>query len=82
MGLLSTVVRGVRCQALSLPRPPVPWGGQPGFRGPWLPGAVGVGVGTQHQFHSVRTCKRSLRAVGVAAGRPWGGVPCAVMGGV
>ena len=30
----STVARGVWCQALSLPRPPVIWGGQPGFRDP------------------------------------------------
>ena len=28
----STVVRGAWCQALSLPRPPVLWSGQPGFR--------------------------------------------------
>ena len=27
-------MRGVWCQALSLPRPPVLWGGRPGFRGP------------------------------------------------
>ena len=51
-------MRGVWCQALSLPRPPVPWGGQPGFRfrDPCFPVAVGVGVGTQHQPHSVRSC--------------------------
>ena len=30
----ATVVRGVWCQALSLPRPPVLWTGQPGFRDP------------------------------------------------
>ena len=33
-GRPSTVVRGVWCQALSLPRPPVLWAGQPGFRDP------------------------------------------------
>ena len=45
-GWPSTVLRGICCQALSLPRLPVPWGGQPGFRDPCFPGAVGVGVGT------------------------------------
>ena len=44
-GWPATVVRGVWCQALSLPRPPVLWGRQPGFRDPCVPGAVGVGVG-------------------------------------
>ena len=67
------VVRGVWCQALSLPRPPVLWGGWPGFRNPYVPGAVGAGVGTQHQPHSVCPCGPALRAVGVAEGRPRGG---------
>ena len=71
-GWPSTVVRGVWCQALSLPQLPVPWGGQPGFRDPCFPGAVGVGVRTQHRPHSVRSCEPSLRAVGVARGRPRG----------
>ena len=31
-GVPSAVVRGASCQALSLPRPPVLWSGQPGFR--------------------------------------------------
>ena len=48
----STVVRGVWCQALSLPWPSVLWSGQPGFRVPGVPGAVGAGVGTQHRSHS------------------------------
>ena len=68
-----TVVRGVWCQALSLPRLPVLWGGQPGFRDPCVPDAVGAGVGTQHPPHSVRPCKPALRAVGVAEVRPRGG---------
>ena len=72
-GLLSTVVRGAWCQALPLPRPPVPWSGQPGFRVPCVPGAVGAGVGTQHRPHSVRPCGPALLAVGVAEGRPRGG---------
>ena len=33
-GRPATVVRGAWCQALSLPRPPVLWSGQPEFRGP------------------------------------------------
>ena len=72
-GVLSTVVRGAWCQALSLPRPPVLWSGQPGFRVPCVPGAVGAGVGTQHWPHSVRPCGPALLAVGVAEGRPRGG---------
>ena len=66
-------VRGVWCQALSLPRPLVLSGGQPGFRDPCVAGAAGAGVGTQHRPHSVRPCGPALRAVGVAEGRPRGG---------
>ena len=69
----STIVRGVRCQVLSLPRPPVLWSGQPGYRDPWVPGAVGAGVGAQHRFHSLHPCGPALLAVGVAEGRPRGG---------
>ena len=72
-GWPATVVRGAWCQALSLPRPPVLWSGQLGFRGPCVPGAVGAGVGTQHQPHSVRPCGPALLAVGVGEGRPRGG---------
>ena len=72
-GWPATVVRGVWCQALSLPRPPIVWGGQPGYRDPCFPGAVGAGVGTQHRFRSVRRCRPALLAVGVAERRPWGG---------
>ena len=72
-GVLSTVVRGARCQALSLPWPPVLWSGQPGFRVPRVPGAVGAGVGTQHRPHNVRPCVLALLVVGVAEGRPRGG---------
>ena len=72
-GVPSTVVRGAWCQALSLPRPPVLWSGQPGFRDPRVPGAVGAGVGTQHRPHSVRPCGPALLAVAVAEGRPRGG---------
>ena len=72
-GVPSTIVRGAWCQALSLPRPPVLWSGQPGSDVPCVPGAVGAGVGTQHQPHSVRPCGPALLAVGVAEGRPGGG---------
>ena len=72
-GVLSTVVRGAWCQALSLSWSPVLWSGQPGFRVPRVPGAVGAGVGTQHRPHSVRPCGPALLAVGVAEGRPRGG---------
>ena len=60
-------------QALSLPRPPILWSGQPGFRDPCVPGAVGAGVGTQHRPHSVRPCWPALLAEEVAEGRPQGG---------
>ena len=33
-GVPATVVRGAWCQELCLPRPPVLWSGQPGFRDP------------------------------------------------
>ena len=71
-GWPATLVRGVWCQALSLPWPPVLWGGQPGFRDPCVPGAVGVVVGTHHRPHGARTCGPALSAVGVAEGRFWG----------
>ena len=72
-GWPATVVRGVWCQALSLPRPPVLWSGQPGFRDPCVRDAFGAGVGAQHRPHSVRPCGPALLAVGVAEGRPRGG---------
>ena len=80
-GVPSTVVRGAWCQALSLPRPPVLWSGQPGFRNPCVLGAVDAGVCTQHRPHSVRPCGPALLAVGVAEGRPRGGVPSTVVRG-
>ena len=72
-GWPATVARGAWCQALSLPRPPVLWSGQPGFRDPCVPGAVDAVLGTQHRPHSVRPCGPALLAVGVAEGRPPGG---------
>ena len=72
-GWSATIVRGVWCQALSLPRPPVLWSGQPGFRDPCVPAAVGAGVGTQQRPHSMRPCGPALLAVGAAERRPRGG---------
>ena len=60
-GWPATVVRGAWCQALSLPRLPVLWSGQPGFHVPCVPGAVGAGVGTQHRPHRVRPCGLALQ---------------------
>ena len=72
-GWPASFVRGVWCQALFLPRPPVLWGGYPGFRDPCVLGAVHAGVGTLHRPHSVRPCGPALLAVRVAEGRPRGG---------
>ena len=72
-GILSTVVRGAQCQALSLLWPSVLRSGQLGFRVPCVPGAVGAGVGTRHRPPSVRPCGPALPAVGVAEERPRGG---------
>ena len=68
----ATVVGGVWCQVLSLPRSPSPWSGQPGFRDPCVPGAVGAGVGTQQRPQSVRPCGPALLAVGMAEASPGG----------
>ena len=78
----ATVVRNVWCRALSLPLPPSLWGGQPGFRDPCVPGAVGAGVGIQHRLHCVRPRGSALHAVGVAEGRNLGRAPFAVVRGV
>ena len=74
-------MRGAWRQALSLPRPPVLWSVQPGFCDPCVPGAVDAGVWTQHRPRSVRPCGPALLAVGVAEGRPRGGVPSTVVRG-
>ena len=75
-GWPATVVRGAWCQSLSLPRPPVLWSGQPGFRVPCVPGAVSAGVGTQHRPHSVHPCGPALLALGLAVCLPCP-LPCA-----
>ena len=72
-GWPAIVEGGVWCQALSLPQLPVLGSGQPRFRNPCVPGAVGAGLGTQHQPHSVRPCGPALLSVGAAEGHPRGG---------
>ena len=72
-GGAATVVSSAWCQALSLPRPPVLPSGQPGFRDPCVPRAVGASVGTLHRPHGARPCGPALRTVGLAVGRAQGG---------
>ena len=45
-------------------------GGAAGAHFPLAMGAGGAGVGTRHRPHSARCCKRTLRAVEAARGRP------------
>ena len=63
-------VRGVWCQVPSVLRLPVLWGGQPRFRNPYAPGAVGAGVRTRHRPHSSRPCELGWCTVGLAERRP------------
>ena len=65
----------VWCQELSLSRPSVPWGGRQGPVARVSGARVVWAWGTQHRPHSVHSCEPALRAVGVAGGRPRGGVP-------
>ena len=81
-GWPATVVRGLWCQALSLPRPPVLWGGQPGFRDPCVPGAVGAGVGTQHRPHQHAPLRAGVARRGGGGRASSGRVPSAVVRGV
>ena len=80
-GWPATVVRGVWCQVLSVPRPPILWSGQPGFHDPCVPGAVGAGVGTQHRPHGARPCEQVARRGGGGRASP-GGLLSAVVRGV
>ena len=81
-GRPATVVRGVWCQALFLPRPPVLWSGQPGLRDPCVSGAFSEGAGTQHWPHSVRPCGPALLALGLAEEYLPGGLPSTSVRGV
>ena len=58
-----------------------PFGRAAGAHYPLAVGAGGVGVGTRHQGHSVRSGMLAWRAVGAARGRP-GGAPLAWAWGV
>ena len=60
---LATALRSVWYQAPSLFWAPISGGGQPGP----------VARVSQHQPHSVRSCKPALRAMDMAGGLPWGG---------
>ena len=72
-GWPSFVVRGVCRQALSLSRPPVLGGGQPGpVAGVSRARVVWVWQ-SQHRLHSARPCEPALRTVGVGEGRRRGG---------
>ena len=81
-GWPATVVRGVWCQELSLPRPSVLSGGQPGFRDPCVPGAVKAGVGTQHRPRSVRPLRAGVARCWSCGRASPGGVPSDVVRGV
>ena len=72
-GWPATVVRGVWCQALSLPRPPVLWGGQPGFCNPCVPGAVYAGVGPSTGRTACALAGRRCSLWGWRKGVPGGG---------
>ena len=79
-GMPSTVVRGVRGQALPLPRLPAHWAGCWGPP-PTCCGRGCVGMGAQHcplGLHALW----ALRAVGVMWGLPRGGWPATVVRGV
>ena len=72
-GVPSRILRGVRCQALSLPQQPVLWSGQPGFRDPCVTGAVGAGVGTQTGPTACALARRHCSLWGWRKGVPGGG---------
>ena len=69
----ATVARGVWCQALSLPLPPVLWGGRPGSRDPCVPGAVGAGVGPSTGPTACALAGRRCSLWGWRKGVPGGG---------
>ena len=72
-GWPATVVRDVWCQALSLPWPPALWGGQPEFRDPCVPGAVGAGVGPSTGPIACALAGRRCSLWGRQKGIPGGG---------
>ena len=80
-GVPATVGGGVWCQGLSLPRPPVLWAGQPGFRDPcaWVGLVWAWGPSTGPTACALAGQRCALR--GWRKGVP-GGVPFAVVRGV
>ena len=72
-GWPATVVRGVWCQALSLPRPPLLWGGQPGYRDPCVPGAVVRAWGSSTGSTACALAGRRCSLWGWRKGVPGGG---------
>ena len=72
-GWPATVVRGVWCQALSLPQPSVLWGGQLLFCDPCVPGAVGAGVGPNTHPTACALAGRRCSQWGWRKGVPGGG---------
>ena len=80
-GCPATVVRGAWCQALSLPRPPVLWSRQSGFRDPCVPGAVGAGWGPSNGPTACALAGRRCSLWGRQKGVP-GGLPSTIVRGV
>ena len=73
-------MRGVRGQALPLPKLPAHWAGHRGLT-PTCCGRGRVGVGAQNCPLGLRALW-GLRAVGLVGGRPWIGWPATVVRGV
>ena len=69
----STVVWGVWCQALSLPWPPIPWGGQQFFRDPCFPGTIGWALGSGTGPTACALASRHCALWGWREGVPRGG---------
>ena len=79
-GWPATVARGVRCQALSLPRSPALWAGRRGPP-PTCCGRGRAGVGAGHCSLGLHALWE-LRAAGLVGSRPRGGWPANVERGV
>ena len=81
-GWPATVVRGVWCQALSLPRPPVLWGGQPGVPRLVCSGCSRCGRGDPAPVPQRAPLRASVARCGGGGRASPGGVPSAVVRGV
>ena len=80
-GWPATVVRGVWCQALSLPRPRFLWSGQPGFRDP-CPGCGRCGRGDPAPAPQRAPLRAGVARCGGGGTASPGGVPSTVVRGV